>query len=186
METIRSSSGNCEITGSFSQREAIELANVLNNPLDLPLIIKEQYEVTPSLAADAVSSGIKASIIGTVLVAAFMITYYTVGGLIAVVTLAVNLLIIVGVMASIGATMTLPGIAGIVLTVGMAVDANILIFERMREELKLGKSLPTALEAGFDKAFSAILTSSSVSWAFLPRLPFLHIFLRRNCRSQNF
>uniref|UniRef100_UPI00404A2F57 protein translocase subunit SecD n=1 Tax=Cephaloticoccus sp. TaxID=1985742 RepID=UPI00404A2F57 len=150
-------SDSAQITGNFSEREALNLANVLNNPLDLPLIIKEQYEVTPSLAADAVSSGIKASIIGTVLVAAFMITYYTVGGLIAVVTLAVNLLIIVGVMASIGATMTLPGIAGIVLTVGMAVDANILIFERMREELNLGKSLPAAVSAGYDKAFTTII-----------------------------
>lgn len=150
-------SDSAQITGSFSEREALNLANVLNNPLDLPLIIKEQYEVSPTLAADAISSGVKASLIGTVLVAAFMITYYTVGGLIAVVTLAVNLLVILGVMASIGATMTLPGIAGIVLTVGMAVDANILIFERMREELNLGKGLSAATSAGYDKAFTTIV-----------------------------
>jgi SecD/SecF fusion protein len=149
--------GSAQITGSFSEREAKSLADVLNNPLDLPLIVKEQYEVSPSLAADAISSGIKASIIGTVLVAAFMITYYTIGGIVAVVTLAVNLLLIVGVMASIGATMTLPGIAGIVLTVGMAVDANILIFERMREELNLGKGLSSAVSAGYDKAFTTIV-----------------------------
>jgi SecD/SecF fusion protein len=150
-------SDSAQISGSFSEREALNLANVLNNPLDLPLIVKEQYEVSPSLAKDAISSGIKASAIGTVLVAAFMITYYTVGGFVAVFTLAINLLIIVGVMASIGATMTLPGIAGIVLTVGMAVDANILIFERMREELNLGKTLRTAVSAGYDKAFTTIV-----------------------------
>jgi SecD/SecF fusion protein len=110
--------------GNMSDREAINLANILNNPLDLPLIVKEQYEVGPSLAKDAVDSGVRASLIGTALVAAFMITFYTTGGVVAVVTLAVNILIILGVMASFGATMTLPGLAGIVLTIGMAVDCE--------------------------------------------------------------
>ncbi|HXC02297.1 MAG TPA: protein translocase subunit SecD, partial [Opitutaceae bacterium] len=137
------------ITGNFTDREAIDLANVLNNPLDLPLIVKEQYEVGPSLAEDAISSGVRASIIGVTLVAAFMVTFYTTGGVVAVLMLAINLVIILGVMASLGATMTLPGLAGIVLTVGMAVDANILIFERMREELALGKSLATANQSGY-------------------------------------
>jgi len=150
-------SGSAEISGSFTQREAIELANVLNNPLDLPLEIKEQYEVGPSLAQDAIDSGVRAAVIGTALVAAFMITYYTVGGVIAVGTLAVNVTIILGVLSSIGATMTLPGLAGIVLTIGMAVDANILIFERMREELNLGKTLKTAVVSGYDKAFFTIV-----------------------------
>ncbi len=150
-------SDSAEISGSFTQREALDLANVLNNPLDLPLQIKEQYEVSPTLAADAISSGIKAAVIGTALVAGFMITYYSIGGVVAVATLAVNLLIILGVMASFGATMTLPGLAGMVLTVGMAVDANILIFERMREEINLGKNLKTALAAGYDKAFMTIV-----------------------------
>jgi SecD/SecF fusion protein len=150
-------SGSAEITGQFSQREAIELANVLNNPLNVALDIKDQYEVGPSLAQDAISSGITASVIGAVLVAAFMITYYTVGGIIAVATLALNVAIILGVLASIGATMTMPGLAGIVLTIGMAVDANILIFERMREELHLGKTLKTAVVAGYDKAFFTIV-----------------------------
>ncbi|MET0263836.1 MAG: protein translocase subunit SecD, partial [Rariglobus sp.] len=149
--------GVAQISGTFSQREAVELANVLNNPLDLPLQIKEQYEVGPSLAADAVSSGKLAFMIGTALTAAFIIFFYTTGGLLAVVAMILNVLIILGVMASIGATLSMPGIAGIVLTIGMSVDSNILIFERMREELKLGKSLPAALEAGFDKAFSAIV-----------------------------
>jgi len=151
------SGGSAEISGSFSQREAFELSNVLNNPLDLPLQIKEQYEVGPSLAADSVSSGKLAFIIGTALTAVFIMFFYTTGGLLAVFAMILNVVIILGVMASIGATLSMPGIAGIVLTIGMSVDSNILIFERMREELRLGKSLPSALEAGFEKAFSAIL-----------------------------
>lgn len=150
-------SPSAQITGNFTDREAINLANVLNNPLDVELQVKQQYEVGPTLAQDAISSGKMASILGIGLVAAFMITYYTVGGVIAVITLGMNALIILGVMASLGATMTLPGLAGIVLTMGMAVDANILIFERMREELKLGKSLKAALVAGYDKAFVTIV-----------------------------
>lgn len=149
--------GRAQITGQFTQREAIELANVLNNPLDLPLRVQEQYEVGPSLAADSVKSGTLAFIIGTACTAAFIIVFYTSGGFLAVIAMALNVLIILGTMASIGATLTMPGIAGIVLTIGMSVDSNILIFERMREELKLGKSLPAALDAGFNKAFSAIL-----------------------------
>lgn len=149
--------GNAQITGHFDQNQAETLANVLNNPLDLPLEVKEQYEVGPSLAEDAINSGLKASIIGTVLVAAFMITYYTIGGLIAVFTLAINILVLFGFMAGIHATLTMPGLAGIILTVGMAVDANILIFERMRDELSLGKSLKAALVSGYDKAFITIV-----------------------------
>jgi len=150
-------SESAQITGSFSEREALNLANVLNNPLDLPLIIKEQYEVGPSLAADAIGSAQKAFIISTALTAGFIIVYYTGAGLLAVIAMASNVLVILGVMASIGATLSMPGIAGVVLTIGMSVDSNILIFERMREELKLGKSLSAALEAGFEKAFSAIV-----------------------------
>ncbi len=153
---------SAQISGSFSDREALNLANVLNNPLDLPLVIKEQHEVGPSLAQDAIDSGVKASVIGTALVAAFMITFYTTGGLVAVASLAINILIILGVMASIGATMTLPGLAGIVLTIGMAVDANILIFERMREELAAGKTLATSTQSGFMKALTTILDAHIV------------------------
>ncbi len=150
-------SDSAQISGSFTDREAESLADVLNNPLDLPLVVKEKYEVGPSLAADAISSGIRASIIGAVLVCGFMITYYTVGGIVSVFSLFVNIAIILGFMANFGATLTLPGLAGIVLTIGMAVDANILIYERMREELKLGKSMATALDSGFDKVFWTIL-----------------------------
>ena len=100
--------------------------------------------------------------IGTALVAGFMITFYTTGGVVAVITLAINVLIILGTMASLGATMTLPGLAGIVLTIGMAVDANILIFERMREELVAGKGLATANQSGFNKALTTILDAHLV------------------------
>lgn len=155
-------SDTAQITGNFTDREAQELANVLNNPLDLPLQVKEQYEVGPSLAQDAISSGIRASVIGTVLVVAFMVTFYSVGGLVAVGTLAFNVLIIFASMAMIGATMTLPGLAGIVLTIGMAVDANILIFERMREELAAGKSLASANQSGYMKALTTILDAHLV------------------------
>lgn len=154
--------GSAEISGNFTQREAIDLSNVLNNPLDSKLEIKEQYEVGPSLATDAISSGIRATVIGTAAVAAFMITFYATGGLVAVVSLAVNIVIILGVMASIGATMTLPGLAGIVLTIGMAVDANILIFERMREEVALGKGLVSANQGGFTKALTTIMDAHLV------------------------
>jgi SecD/SecF fusion protein len=149
--------GSAQITGNFSQREAIELSNVLNNPLDVPLVIKEQNEVGPSLAQDAIDSGVRATAIGAALVCAFMILYYRLGGWISIVTLAVNIPIILGALAMFGATLTLPGLAGIVLTVGMAVDANILIYERMREELTAGKSLAAAHDAGYDKALWTIL-----------------------------
>jgi SecD/SecF fusion protein len=155
-------SPSAEISGTFTDREVINLANVLNNPLDVELQIKEQYEVGPSLAQDAIDSGKMASIIGVGLVAAFMVTFYSTGGLIAVVTLAVNLLIILGTMASFHSTMTLPGLAGIVLTVGMAVDANILIFERMREEIAAGKTLAASNQSGFFKALWTILDAHIV------------------------
>jgi SecD/SecF fusion protein len=148
--------------GNMSDRDAINLSNILNNPLDLPLVVKEQYEVGPSLAQDAIDSGMRAAVIGTALVAAFMITFYTVGGVVAVFALGVNVIIILGTMASLGATMTLPGLAGIVLTIGMAVDANILIFERMREELAAGKSLRASNEGGFIKALTTILDAHIV------------------------
>ncbi len=118
------------------------------------------YEVGPSLAEDAISSGVRAAIIGGALVIGFMVVYFTIGGVVAMITLSINVIIVLGVLASIGATITLPGIAGIVLTVGMAVDANILIFERIREELKAGKTLPAAVSGGFDKVFSTIVDAN--------------------------
>jgi SecD/SecF fusion protein len=154
------SQGRAQITGSFSDREAMNLANVLNNPLDVELVIKEQYEVGPTLAADAVISGRNAFIVSTALTIGFMLFFYTIGGVVAAIGMGVNVIITLGALVAFGATLTMPGIAGIVLTLAMSVDSNILIFERMREELKTGKTLGAALEAGFDKAWSAILDSN--------------------------
>ncbi len=153
-------SDSAQITGNFTDREALNLANVLNNPLDVELQVKQQYEVGPSLAAGAIESGKRATYIGVGLVAAFMIGYYTLAGFVAVVSVTMNILIVLGVLASFGATLTMPGLAGIVLTVGMAVDAHILIFERMREELALGKPLVAAFHAGHDKAFTTIVDAN--------------------------
>ena len=156
------SGGNAVITGSFTDREAQTLSDALNNPLDVPLVVKELYEKGPSLAGRDVSTSLSAAVIGAALVAAFMIVFYTTGGLLAVVMLAINVVIIFGVMTRVGATLTLPGLAGIVLTMGMAVDANILIFERMREEINVGKSLSAANRAGFSKALWTILDAHLV------------------------
>lgn len=156
----RIAGGNAQITGDFSQREAIDLANTLNNPLELPLEVVEMYEVGPSLAKDSIDSGVRAALIGVSAVSAFMIAYFMIGGVVALISVVVNVVIVLGVLASFGATLTLPGIAGIVLTVGMAVDANILIFERIREELRNGKNLKSAVEGGFGKVFSTIFDAN--------------------------
>lgn len=153
-------SDTAQITGSFTDREAQNLTNVLNNPLGVALQVKEQYEVGPSLAEGAIASGKIATYVGVGLVATFMIGYYTLAGLIAVISVTLNILIVLGSLAALGATLTMPGIAGIVLTVGMAVDAHILIFERMREELALGKTLVAAFHAGHEKAFTTIVDAN--------------------------
>ena len=149
-----------EITGKFSRREAIEIANGLNNPLAVGLKRTSLNEVGPSLAEDARDSSLMAAGVATVAVALFMLLYYFGFGLLAFFSVMVNIVIVVGVLASFGATFTLPGITALALTVAMAVDSNILIFERMREELKAGKSLPTALETGYSKAFSTIVDAN--------------------------
>src|SRR5207247_7750360 len=152
--------GSGQITGNFDQKEAFELANVLENPLRAPLSLEESREVDPTLGKDSIRSGVKAALIGTIAVVAFMLVYYLFAGLVANVALMLNIVILLGVMCSIGTTLTLPGIAGIVLTIGMAVDANVLIFERIREELAAGKSMRGALSAGYDKAFGTIFDSN--------------------------
>jgi SecD/SecF fusion protein len=156
---------SAQITGSFTDREALNLANVLNNPLDVELTVKEQYEVGPTLATDAIESGKLAFMISTALTIGFMLVFYRIGGIIAAIGMGVNVLVTLGVMAMLGATLSMPGLAGIVLTLAMSVDSNILIFERMREELAVGKSLPAALEAGFEKAWSAIIDSNLTTLA---------------------
>ncbi len=152
--------GSGQITGQFDNREAFELANVLENPLRAPLRIDESREVDPTLGKDSIRSGVSAAIYGTLAVAAFMIVYYLLAGIVANVAIIANIIILLGVMCSIGTTLTLPGIAGIVLTVGMAVDANVLIYERIREEKAKGKSLRGAIDAGYARAFGTIFDSN--------------------------
>ncbi len=152
--------GSGQITGDFDLKEAYDLAAALENPLRTPLQIVEERGVDPSLGRDSVESGIKASLYGIIAVAAFMLVYYMFAGVVANIALVLNMLLLLGVMCSLDVTYTLPGIAGIVLTVGMAVDANVLIYERIREELRAGKSVRGAVAAGYDKAFSTILDSN--------------------------
>lgn len=151
--------GNVMISGSFTREAAQQLANVLQNPLKAPVHIVYSSDVGATLGKDSIRSGIKASIYGVVFVSLFMLAYYWVAGLAANVALITNVVILLGVMCSIGTTFTLPGIAGGVLTVGMAVDANVLIYERIREELAKGKSLRGAIDAGYARAFGTIFDS---------------------------
>lgn len=158
IQSVISSRG--QITGSFSRREAIELANALNNPLAFGLKRTSLSEVGPSLAEDAKDKSYTAAAIGTAAVIVFMILIYTWFGVIALISVLANIVILIGVLASFSATITLPGIAALILTIGMAVDSNILVFERMREELKRGKTLWTSLELGYEKAFSTIVDAN--------------------------
>jgi SecD/SecF fusion protein len=152
--------GRGQITGSYTEQKAFQLASVLENPLKAPLKINSSSRVDPTLGNDSIASGIKASLIGVLAVAAFMLVYYMFAGLVADIALMLNIIILLGVMCAVGTTLTLPGIAGVVLTIGMAVDANVLIFERIREELAAGKSMRGALSAGYDKAFGTIFDSN--------------------------
>ncbi len=154
-------SGRAQITGNFSVQEAKDIALVLRaGALPAPVQIIEERSVGPALGKDSVQKGIHAIIIGGICVLSFMAIYYLLAGLIADLALALNILIITGALSYFGATLTLPGIAGLVLTIGMAVDANVLIFERIREESRLGKSLRAAIHAGYDKAFWTILDAN--------------------------
>ncbi len=152
--------GRAQITGHFSDKEARELASALENPLRVPVQIEETRSVSPTLGSDSIRSGIMAGVSGLVLVMAFTFLYYRFAGLVAIAGLLINLVLLMGTMAMFNFTLTLPGIAGIILTIGMAVDANVLIFERLREEMAAGKSLPTALSGAYDKAFSAIFDAN--------------------------
>ncbi len=151
--------GSGMISGSYTEASARELANVLQNPLKAPLKIVYSSDVDPTLGKDSIESGIKASIYGVAFVSGFMLIYYLFAGLAANIALITNIIILLGVMCAIGTTFTLPGIAGAVLTVGMAVDANVLIYERIREELEKGKSLRGAIDAGYARAFGTIFDS---------------------------
>ncbi len=160
-----------EIQGSFTQQEAEDLGLVLRSgALPAKIVYLEERTVGPSLGADSIRQGVAAAIVGLVLVVAFMLFYYRFSGLNAVVGLVLNLLFLLAGMMVFQATLTLPGIAGVILTIGMAVDSNVLIFERIREELRAGKIVLSAVETGFAKAFVTIIdthVTTIVSAAFL-------------------
>jgi preprotein translocase subunit SecD len=150
--------GRAVITGQFTVDEARDLAIVLRaGALPAPVVILEERTVGPSLGADSIRQGLIAITVSAVVVFIFMLVYYRLSGFIADLALGLNLLILFAWMAAFGATLTLPGLAGIALTVGMAVDTNILIFERIREELRVGKTPRAAIEAGFRRAFRTIV-----------------------------
>lgn len=149
--------GRSSITGLASREEAQDIVTVLlSGALPAPVEIVGERTVGPSLGATSIRNGFLSLLFGYLVVALFMVWYYRTAGLVANVSLLVNVLFIFGILAAFRATLTLPGIAGIVLTIGMAVDANVLIYERIREELATGKTLKAAIDAGFSKAFSAI------------------------------
>ncbi|MBM9605084.1 protein translocase subunit SecD [Desulfopila inferna] len=152
--------GSAQITGSFSHEEASDLAIVLRvGALPAPVDIIQNMTVGASLGQDSIDKGLTAGIFGAIMVLAFMVIYYRLSGVIANGALILNILFLFTGLAVLSATLTLPGIAGIVLSIGMAVDANILIFERIREEYTLGKSVKSSIDGGFSKAFSTIIDS---------------------------
>ena len=150
--------GRAQIEGFDSVEEARDIAIVLRaGALPAPLEIIEERTVGPSLGADSIRSGKMAGMLGLLVVMGFMVFYYRASGLVADIALLLNIVLVLAALAAFGATLTLPGIAGLILTVGMAVDANVLIFERVREERALGKTVRAALDAGYDRAFVTIL-----------------------------
>jgi preprotein translocase subunit SecD len=149
------------IEGRFTAAEAADLAVILRaGSLSVPVVIEEERTVGPGLGQDSIESGALASVMGLVLVVAFAVIYYRLSGLYAGLTLVVNLVLLIGLMSLFGATLTMPGIAGLVLTIGMAVDANVVVFERIREELLAGRAVRTAIATGFDKSTWTVLDAN--------------------------
>ncbi len=154
----RIAGGQAEITGRFSIEEAQDIADALNSgSFPFRIDVEAVYDTDPTLGADNVANGIHAGLIALAVLAVFMIVYYRLAGVIAVLALSINVVLILGAMATFSATLTMPGIAGIILTLGMAVDANVLVFERMREEREAGRSAPSIVQNGFQHAYSAVL-----------------------------
>ncbi|HET8860883.1 protein translocase subunit SecDF [Marivirga sp.] len=153
--------GNSSISGNFSLEESKDLANILKaGKMPVSTQIVEEAVVGPSLGQEAIAQGLISMVAGLGLVIIFMVLYYGSSGMVANLALLINIFFIVGLLAQFGAALTLPGIAGIVLTIGMSVDANVLIFERIREELRLGKSIIEAIRIGYNKAYSSIIDSN--------------------------
>ena len=158
-ETIASGSGN--ISGGFTYDEAVTLARIIKEgalPVDLRII--EERTVGPSLGQDSIESGVKAGLIGLIGVMCFMLLYYKVAGIIANIGLILNMIFMLALLSLLGFTLTLPGIAGFILTVGMAVDANVIIYERIKEELKKGKSVRMSIVSGYDRAFWTVFDAN--------------------------
>lgn len=158
----RISGGRASISGGgMSDREAADLKVVLEaGALPVPLNVIEERTVGPSLGRDSIRQGLKAGLVGAGAVVLFMLVYYRLSGVVAVIALSLNMLFLFAVLAKLGATLTLPGIAGVVLTIGFAVDANVLIFERMREEMAAERTIKASVERGFERALTAILDAN--------------------------
>jgi SecD/SecF fusion protein len=152
--------GSARISGSFGEQEARSLASVLENPLQTPVRIEEERSVSPTLGLDSIRSSIIAGLIGLALTLVCVMIYYKFAGLIANLALLINIILLIGALTMFNFVLTLPGIAGIILTIGIAVDASVLIYERLREELALGKSLKIAVQSAYDKAFSSIFDAN--------------------------
>lgn len=153
--------GQVRITGDFSMKDAQDLALVLRaGAFPVPLQVEEERTVGPSMGRDSIEAGINAAIVGSILVVLFMIIRYKLSGIIADIALTLNIFILLGILAWLNFTLTLPGIAGMILTVGMAVDANVIIFERIKEEIRSGKTIISAVQSGYEKAFRTILDAN--------------------------
>ena len=155
----RISGGNAQITGNFTHDEAAKLAIVLRESLPAPVKVIQNVTVGPSLGEDSIKMGVRSAMIGGLFVIVFMVFYYRMSGIIADYAIILNLVLLLGAMAMLNATLTLPGIAGIILTMGMGVDSNVLMFERIREEIRAGKQPRPAVDSGYEKAFLTILDS---------------------------
>lgn len=154
-------SGQAQITGSFALEEVQDLVIVLESGnLPAPVNVIEERTVGPSLGSDSIRAGIQAALLGLALVIVFMVIYYGLSGIIAIISLIVNMGFILAVLTSLQGTLTMPGIAGLILTIGMAVDANVIIFERIREEIEAGKTVRSAVDAGFSRALVTILDAN--------------------------
>jgi preprotein translocase subunit SecD len=152
--------GSGRITGNYTDESAKNLALILREAFPTPVKILYEKTVGPSLGEDSIRKGLFSMLIGAGLVVVFMLIYYKGAGINANLALLANIVIIAGALAALGATLTLPGIAGIILTIGMAVDANVLIFERIREELRLGKTALSAVDSGFERATLTIMDAN--------------------------
>jgi SecD/SecF fusion protein len=152
--------GDAVITGRFTEEEARGLASVLENPLQTPVSIEEERSVSPTLGLDSIKASILAGLLGLVITLVCVLLYYRLPGLVANLALLVNLVLLIGALTMFRFVLTLPGIAGIILTIGLSVDASVLIYERLREEMALGKSLKAAVQTAYEKAFSSIFDAN--------------------------